>query len=52
LGRIGRSDTLGRAFRYLAYLIVLCAIAVAGYALFFELPAPKSQIVKSVDLPE
>lgn len=43
---------MGRAFRYLAYLLVIAAIVVAGYALFFELPAPQSEVVKPVDLPE
>ena len=51
-GSSGRSFIVGRAFRYLAYLLVIAAIVVAGYALFFELPAPQSEVVKPVDLPE
>ena len=43
---------MGRLLRYLVYLVVLCALVVAGYALFFDLPAPTAEVVKpvSVDL--
>lgn len=40
---------MGTVFRYLFYLIVLCAIVVAAYALFFDLPAPQNEIVKPVE---
>jgi len=31
---------MGRLIKYLFYLLVLAAIAVAGFALFSDLPAP------------
>lgn len=40
---------MGIALRYLFYLVVLCAIVVAAYALFFDLPAPQSQVIKPVE---
>lgn len=36
--------------RYLVYLAILGALVVAGYALFFDLPAPQTEIVTPVDL--
>lgn len=39
---------MGRLLRYLFYLIVLCALVVAGYALVFDLPAPITEVVKPV----
>ena len=43
---------MGRLFRYVLYLVVLCALVVAGYALIGDLPAPPGEVVKpiSVDL--
>jgi hypothetical protein len=40
---------MGRLIKYVIYLIVLCAIGIAGYALIFDLPAPQSEIVKPVE---
>lgn len=35
---------MGRLIKYLFYLALLCAIIIAGYALFFELPPPTEEV--------
>ncbi len=35
---------MGRLIKYLLYLVVLAAIAFAGYAMFADLPAPKREM--------
>jgi hypothetical protein len=40
---------MGRILKYLLYLLVLAALGLAGYAAFFELPAPEQEI--TVPLP-
>lgn len=41
---------MGRLIKYLFYVIVLAAIGLVGYALVSDLPAPRTDIVKPVDL--
>ena len=40
---------MGRALKYLFWIVVLAAIGVSGYAFFADLPPPKREIV--IDLP-
>ena len=40
---------MGSAIRYLFYLAILCIVIVAGYALFFDLPAPQSEVTIPIE---
>ena len=48
--RPGRGTAMGTILKYLFFLLVICAVGVAGYALVFDLPAPQSEIVKPVEI--
>lgn len=37
-----------RLLKILFYLAVFSGIGVVGYALFFELPAPQTEVTKSI----
>ncbi len=37
-----------RLIKVLFYLAVLVGIGIVGYALFFDLPAPQSEITQSI----
>ncbi len=39
---------MGRVLKYLFYLVVLAGLAVVGFAIFSELPAPSSETVIDV----
>lgn len=39
---------IGKLIKYLIFLGIIGAIAIAGYALFFELPPPSEEIIISV----
>lgn len=41
---------MGRLIKYLFYIIVLAGIGLVGYALVSDLPAPRTDITKPVDL--
>lgn len=36
---------MGRALKYLFYLLVLAGLGLAGYAALFDLPAPTEKVV-------
>lgn len=40
---------MGRLIKYLFYLAILLIVVIAAYALFFDLPAPQSEVVVPVD---
>ena len=42
---------MGKLLKYLIYLVILCVVALAGYALLFNLPAPQTEIVDPVEVP-
>ncbi len=42
---------MGRLLKYLAYLVVLAALGLAGYALLAPLPAPVERQVVPVTAP-
>jgi len=37
-----------RVLKILFYLAVICGIGIVGYALFFELPAPQSEVTQTI----
>lgn len=41
---------MGRLVKYLFYVVVLAAIGLVGYALVSDLPAPREDVEKPVDL--
>ncbi|MHA3913529.1 hypothetical protein [Halovulum sp. GXIMD14793] len=41
---------MGRVLKYLFYLAVLAALAVVGYALVFDLPAPQEEVSIPIDV--
>lgn len=41
---------MGRVLKYVVYLVAIGAIGLAGYALFSDLSAPQSEVVKTIDL--
>ena len=41
---------MGRLLKYLVYLLVICVIILAVYALVFDLPAPQTDVVVPVEV--
>jgi len=37
-----------RLIKFLFYLAVIGGIGIVGYALFFELPAPKTEVMQAI----
>lgn len=50
IARSGQELDVGRVLKYLFFLVVAGAIGLSGYALFSDLSAPKSEVVKTIDL--
>lgn len=42
---------MGRVLKYIIYLMILCGVALAGYAALFALPAPQTEVVVPVTPP-
>lgn len=47
---VRQDAAMGRILKYLFFLLVICAVGVAGYALVFDLPAPQLEVVKPVEI--
>ena len=47
---VRQGAAMARILKYLFFLLVICAVGVAGYALVFDLPAPQSEVVKPVEI--
>jgi len=38
-----------RLLKILFYLAIICGIGIVGYALFFDLPAPQSEVTLPIE---
>lgn len=38
-----------RLIKILFYLAIICGIGIVGYALFFDLPAPQSEVTLPIE---